>query len=125
MQQDLNGAFDKIASLLRTFLKFLPQATDNLKFAKQEVGEAAKVMDNVFGIFEHKGPAIFDKIGSLYKVLWTLYFVALLPMTLGLLYYGFWASGYFGGPLPAEGSIVDDDGPRSFMDRCRMCCSAP
>lgn len=124
LQQGLNGEFDKIATLLRTMVKFLPQATDILKYAKQEVGEAAKVMDTVFQLFEVKGPAIFDNIARLYKVLWTLYFVALLPMTLGLLFYSFWASGYFGGPVAAEASIVDDEGPTTFSDRMRNCCSA-
>jgi len=123
MQNDMHGAFDKIATLLRTFIKFLPQATDNLKFARQEVGEAAKVMDSVFANFEVKGPTIFDNIAKLWKVLWTMYFVFLLPMTLGLLYYGFWASGYFGGPKAAI--VTEDDGsPQTFRMRIFNCCSA-
>jgi hypothetical protein len=122
MQMGLTGGFDKMATLMRTFLKLLPQATDNLKFAKQEVGEAAKVMDTVFEKFEMKGPAIFDNIAKLWTMLWSLYFVFLLPMTLGLLYYGFWASGYFGGPQALSAEPVVE--PQGFTDRLCTCCSA-
>jgi len=124
MQQDLHGAFDKIATLLRTMIKFLPQATDNLKFAKQEVGEAAKVMDSVFINFKDKGPAIFDGVSMLWKTLWTLYFVFLLPLNLGVLFYSFWAGGYFGGPDKESEQEFVDDGPRTLSDRCKTCTAA-
>lgn len=123
MQEGLNGAFDKMSTLLRTMVKFIPQAGDTMKFAKQEVGEAAKVMDSVFNGFEMKGPSIFNNIAALWKTLWSLYFVFLLPMTVGLLFYAFWASGYLGGPQ-APGSTAPDVGPMTLSHRLCNCCSA-
>merc|ERR1719420_2588602 len=80
-------------------------------------------MDSVFANFEVKGPAIFDNIAKLWKAIWTLYFVFLLPMTLGLLYYGFWASGYFGGPK-AVAAADEIPAPPTMSDRLCICCSA-
>lgn len=126
LQLDMSGAMASIAGVLSTMVKLLPQATDNLKFAKKEIGECAKIMDSVFEGFETKGPEIFDNIAGLWKMLWTLYWVVLLPMTLGLLYYGFWASGYFGGPQWADVAEGDQEAPppSTFRDRIGNCCTA-
>merc|ERR1719450_406611 len=44
-------------------------------------------------------------------------------MTLSVLYYGFWASGWFGGP---KASTVSEDyvPPQTCMERLAVCCTA-
>jgi hypothetical protein len=120
---DVTGAFDQIASLLRSFVKLLPQSADVMSFAKEEVGQVAEVMDSIFDSFAMKGPAIFDSIGDMWTAIWVLYFMFLLPMSLGLLYYGFWASGYFGGPRALQGEPDVIENPTT-LERLSNCCSA-
>jgi hypothetical protein len=123
IQLELDGSLSKIASMFQELMKFLPQATDNLKFARQEVGEVAKVMDSVFTNFEVKGPKIFDEASEAWALVWTLYFIFLLPMTLGFLFYGFWAHGYFGGPALSTDEYPVKE-PETTCDRLKNCCSA-
>jgi hypothetical protein len=126
LQMDMNGVFQQIVTLLRKFTKLLPQSTDTLKFVKQETGEVSKIMDSIFKEFENKGPEIFGNVASLWKLIWTLYFLVLLPMSCGILYYGFWASGWFGGPKPIE-NAEEEGRPQAlqtFSDRVMNCCTA-
>lgn len=118
----IDGSFSQIASTFRELMNFLPQATDNLKFARQEVGEVAKIMDSVFTNFETKGPAIFEKASESWTLIWTLYFIFLLPMTLGMLPYAFWASGWLGGPGSKDDlHETTDDAKKSCWSACTYC----
>jgi|Transcript_85929 hypothetical protein len=119
---EIHGSFSQIASTFRELMNFLPQATDNLKFARQEVGEVAKIMDSVFTNFETKGPAIFEKASESWTLIWTLYFIFLLPMTLGMLPYAFWASGWLGGPGSKDDlHETTDDAKKSCWSACTYC----
>lgn len=110
--------WDTLVTTLRQLNSVLPTAIETLKFARKEVSSVSAQLDNVFDSFQAKGPAIFNEIASLNSMCWTAYYCLLAPLTLGVLYYGFWASGFFGGPK------VDDDEyeePQGFLDRVRNC----
>jgi len=118
---DLTDAWGSMLDILRTLVGVLPSSTDTLKFARQEVSKAGKNLNQVFGLFEKKGPQIFDVVAKFWSLIWVLYFIVLLPLTLFNLYYCLWSSGFFGGPRPiAEGD--DAAPPRSWLDRLRICC---
>merc|ERR1719478_947175 len=78
-------------------------------------------MDSIFSMFSIKGPQIFSEIAEYYKMAWTVYFILLLPLTLGILWYGLWASGFMGGPAPED--IGEYKAPETCMERLKACCS--
>jgi len=78
-------------------------------------------MLSVFPVVKAKAPPHFEKFKSLYATLWVVYYVTFVLLTMVLLFYGFWSSGYFGGPEAA----TDEEPPRgSFKDRCLTCFHA-
>jgi len=121
----LSGMWDKIVTVLHSLNNMLPQAATVLKEARVTVSGAAEQMDSVFSTFETKGPTIFESISELWSTLWILYFCFFFPLTATLLFYGFWASGWFGGPqkpeaMPAELVTAAEGG--SFQAKLRVCC---
>merc|ERR1719223_157559 len=110
--------WDRVTTVLRQLNSVLPTAIETLKFAKKEVASVSAQLDNVFNNFQMTGPKIFNQIASLNSMAWTAYYCLLAPLTLGVLYYGFWASGFFGGPKQHDDSYEE---PQGFMDRVRNC----
>merc|ERR1719223_2536015 len=110
--------WDHVTTLLRQLNSVLPTAIETLKFARDEVSAVSAQLDNVFENFQQQGPRIFNEIASLNSMAWTAYYCLLAPLTLGVLYYGFWASGFFGGPKKVDDSYEE---PQGFMDRVRNC----
>ena len=51
-----------------------------------------------------------------------LYFVFFFLFTAAMLFYAFWANGWFGGPQADEAS--SSEAPSSFSERIRTCCSS-
>jgi hypothetical protein len=81
-------------------------------------------MDSVFELLGIKGPEIFDLISLLWKVLWIAYFCIMAPLTLVILYYAFWAGGFFGGPQPlTQDNNNAYEPPKTCWQRLRVCCS--
>jgi hypothetical protein len=116
---------DNLNQLLITFrslTNLLPTAVSTLKNARTEVAKAAKNLASIFFSLSAKGEPIFKDVSAAWSMLWTLYWALLVPLTLGVLYYGFWASGYFGGPQPIKEEPAIE-GPVTFMDRIRTCCT--
>merc|ERR1719247_3607205 len=108
-------------------MALLPSAATTVGDARDEVESIAQTMNSIFEMFSTMGPEIFDDISLAYSVLWTVYFVLLLPLTLGTLWYGFWASGYCGGPAAAEWpeeSEADAARPKTFCQRLSTCYNA-
>jgi len=124
LQGQMSGVWDTIVTVLQALSNFLPQSTKILKFARKEVSEAAKGMDSVFKTFEVKGPQIFDMVAGMWSMVWVLYFFLVCPIGLGLLFYGFWASGYCGGPRAIRYEDEDIPAPTTFTERCYVCCNA-
>jgi len=84
-----------VTSTLRQFTKILPMAIDVLKDARKEVSSISAQLGNIFENFEKSGPAIFDSIAKVNSNMWTIYYILLAPLTLGILFYGAYASGVF------------------------------
>eukprot|EP00928_Gymnodinium_smaydae_P034783 TRINITY_DN2457_c1_g1_i1.p1 TRINITY_DN2457_c1_g1~~TRINITY_DN2457_c1_g1_i1.p1 ORF type:complete len:1058 (+),score=209.68 TRINITY_DN2457_c1_g1_i1:54-3176(+) len=121
--EDLGGQFEQLSASLQSLTDLIPSASNILKNARAEVSKAAENMDSIFTTFETRGPAIFNNVAFYYRTAWTLYFFFLVPMTLGLLYYAFWASGNFGGPQPLSNESQNTESPASFGDHLRSCFS--
>merc|ERR1719265_2831882 len=98
-----------MATTLQTLSNILPQCIENLVFARTAVINLSSGLDSVFANFAATGPTIMANIARLYRVLWIAYYSLMLPINLMILYYGFWASGFFGGP---QGSASSDAGYR-------------
>eukprot|EP00416_Gambierdiscus_australes_P032199 CAMPEP_0171085868 /NCGR_PEP_ID=MMETSP0766_2-20121228/19193_1 /TAXON_ID=439317 /ORGANISM="Gambierdiscus australes, Strain CAWD 149" /LENGTH=868 /DNA_ID=CAMNT_0011543463 /DNA_START=41 /DNA_END=2647 /DNA_ORIENTATION=- len=118
---DLSGAFTFLTTTLRELKSALPTVIDNLKFAKKEVSEVNAAMNSIMTVLQAKAPPLFDKIAGLYKALWVTYFTFFGLLTVGMLFYGFWASGWCGGPQPSPDEVMPPP-PHSFGDRLRICC---
>jgi len=117
----LGDTWGQMVTMLRSLCNILPQATDTLKFARTEVSKVASKLDSIFETFGDKGPAIFDSVAHYYSLLWILYFVLLGLLTLGVLFYGLWASGFFGGPTA---SVEDPNtpAPTTWTEKLSACC---
>lgn len=126
----VSGLMEDAVTLLHSLTHVLPQATKALIFAKKEVSMLSKTLNNIFKGFEKTGPDIFDGVDSMYGSVWMLYYFLMLTLPLTLLFYSFWAGGFFGGP----GSKIPQDGPAPdrksaiqkfcgcFEDCCRVLC---
>mmetsp|Transcript_93955 Transcript_93955/g.147783 ORF Transcript_93955/g.147783 Transcript_93955/m.147783 type:complete len:522 (+) Transcript_93955:3-1568(+) len=99
----LSGVWIEVVEKLRSFSNILPQASKALKLARQEVSKVASHLESIFEPFQITGPKIFWEVGQTYRWIWTIYFVLYLPLTAILVFYGFWAGGFLGGP----GSTLD------------------
>jgi hypothetical protein len=119
--------FEEISTLLADLMNLLPAAVSTIEDARSEVCTVAQDMTSIFDVFAIKGPEIFDEVASLYSILWIVYFILLLPLTVGTLAYGFWASGYMGGPAAAdwpEESEEEAARPKTFGDKMSTCWNA-
>jgi hypothetical protein len=119
-----SGAWGTMVNQLQQLANILPIAIDTLQGASGQVSRVSANLDSIFEGFANKGPEIFDSVAGYWNLIWGLYFGFFAALTLGILYYGFWASGYFGGPQPL---VAQDYGqPEGVMSRitvfCRQCC---
>lgn len=127
----ISGVWDQVSTFLREVETVMPQAIDTLKFARKEVSSVAETLNSLFGSLKDKGPPIFQDAAKLYRLAWTLYFFFVVPLTLGILFYGFWASGYFGGPRPFKETTTEHyEEPQGVCARlcavctcCTSCCT--
>jgi len=116
------GAWLEMVNMLEQVQAILPPCIDNLKVARKEVSVVSKTLDSIFTTFKKQGLPVFKEIAAYYSYIWIAYFILLSFFTLGIMYYGFWASGYFGGPK----AYVDEDyvPPETCADRCKCLCNA-
>ncbi|CAK9117509.1 unnamed protein product [Durusdinium trenchii] len=119
----LNGAMTFVTSNLKDLQGILPQVVKNLKTAKKEVGIVSGVIDSMSQILGLKTPPLLQQIAGMYKTVWILYFVFFFLFTGFMLFYAFWANGWFGGPQ-VELSTESPEPPQTFMERLRTCCSS-
>mmetsp|Transcript_104393 Transcript_104393/g.162791 ORF Transcript_104393/g.162791 Transcript_104393/m.162791 type:complete len:1112 (+) Transcript_104393:80-3415(+) len=124
-----SSSFSQIVSTLKSLKNVMPLATKTLIFARGEVSKLAKNLDSIFETFADKGPPIFDQVSSLYSMAFTVYFFVMLPFPLILMYYAFWAGGWFGGPGGKWPDLKDNDYPQDgcpegMWAKCMCCCSA-
>lgn len=115
--------FMKVKKTLDQLQAILPEVIDDMKFAKKEVSAVSKQLHSIFNTFEMKGPPIFGEVADLYGTLWKAYYALFATITVGMLFYGFWATGWCGGPKAAD-AAEEVPSPVCFVDKCRLCCSA-
>jgi len=119
---DLSSAWTDVYNLMTSFYNLIPQAVSTLKDAREEISELASNLESIFESFEVKGPQIFDEVAKYWKLIWLIYFLFLLPFCAFTLYYGFWASGWFGGPQPIKEDdvTVTPEPPTDFSGRMKV-----
>jgi len=119
----MSGIWGELNMVLTSLQLMLPSVVDNLKFARKEVSAVSKQLDTIFGAFQQKGPPIFNEVAALYSTMWTAYYILFALLTVSVLFYGLWASGWFGGPSAA---LADEEyvPPDTLMDRCLACWSS-
>lgn len=113
----MSGVWDQVQTMLLELSTMLPTAVTVLRDARTDVTEVSATLNSLFSVLMTKGPQIFSEISSLYKMIWILYFVVLLPISLGILGYSFYASGFCGAIQSADGF----EPPKTFMERCAAC----
>jgi len=112
----MSGAWQTMVNQLEQIQNILPIAIDTLQGASGQVSAVAANLDSIFEGFAVKGPEIFDSVAGYWNLIWGLYFGFFAALTLGILYYGFWASGYFGGPQPFA-NPADVEPPADMIGR--------
>lgn len=121
----MSGVWTTLVNTLKSLMNALPTAVTALKNARKEVSNLQSSLDSIFSTFESKGPQIFDTIAWYYRAIWVGYFVLLFPLNIGILYYGFWSSGYFGGPMPFPKEQEDEAvATRTWRERCYLCAGS-
>jgi hypothetical protein len=120
---ELHGVFGEINDLLGEMKGVFPPVIGDIKFATKEIGKVANYLESIFSIFKVKGNPIFTAVATIYRVVWYAYFGLFGSMTFVILFYAFWAYGFFGGPDTQE---VEDAEPKqlSFGERCCQCWNA-
>jgi hypothetical protein len=118
---EISDAWETAAETLATLIDVVPTGTDTMTLARDAVGAAAECLASIFSTFADDGEEVFDEIAFYWTLIWALYFGFMAPMTCVILFYGFWAGGYFGGPQPSvEEEYVP---PRTVRDRVGVCAS--
>jgi flagellar biosynthesis chaperone FliJ len=118
----VSSVWSDVNTVLAQLYDILPSGVSALSDAKADVQQVYKTLESMFSMLSVKGPNIMGEAADIYKLIWILYFVVMLPFSLGMLYYGFWASGWFGGPQAmgkeefTSGTFADQ------MAACWQCC---
>merc|ERR1719446_72141 len=120
----IQGTFSQISFLLNSFNDMLPTVVEDLRFARRDVSAVSQNLNSIFATFQDNGPPIFYTVSNLYSMAWTAYYWLFASLTTMVLFYGFWASGWFGdisGKIP-EGEEYEP--PVGIKARCCACFSA-
>jgi len=123
----MSGIWEQVSNMLRELEQVLPTAIDILKFARKEVSGVAATLESIFSTLEEKGVPIFAEVAFYWQFLWVFYYFFVMPLTIGILFYGFWAGGFFGGPSPFEETGAKDEeyvAPQTCWEYCCCCCNA-
>jgi len=118
----VSNVFGTLTEIMTSLQTILPSVVNNLKFARNQVSATSNTINTTFVTFRDQGPPIFYKISALYRTIWTAYFVLFATMTVSVLFYGFWASGWFGGPQATHVEAYEP--PQTFRERCGVCCAS-
>jgi len=127
VEGDMLMVFEEMSTLMHDLMALLPSAVSTVNGARMEVARVAQMMTSIFATFGVLGPEIFNDVSFAYSALWTTYFILLLPLTIGTLFYGMWASGWMGGPQAADWPEETEEEaarPKSFGDCMSTCYSA-
>lgn len=116
----------EVQDLLNVMLQILPNVVSDLKFARVEISSASGFLQTIFGMLVEKGPPIFTEIVDLLTMVWSVYFGLFAVLQLVMLWYAFWAGGFFGGPSPGDKEDKEEgyDEPQTCAEKCSACCAA-
>mmetsp|Transcript_35257 Transcript_35257/g.75093 ORF Transcript_35257/g.75093 Transcript_35257/m.75093 type:complete len:889 (-) Transcript_35257:46-2712(-) len=123
MALDLSGAFDFLTTSLKDLKGVMPTVLTNLDYAKREVNAVSSVMNSMMMVLGLKAPPFMYQLSEIYRGFWIAYFVVFGLLTLGVLGYGFWACGYFGGPSVHGHGEEPATGIRARLSTCFMSCT--
>jgi hypothetical protein len=120
-ETQVSGITEDAVQLLHSLTSVLPQASKALIFAKKEVSMLSKTLDNIFKTFKKEGPDVLDEVMDAYGEIWTMYYFVMLFLPLALLFYAFWAGGFFGGPGAKVRDQDEPPKPKSALESCTSC----
>ncbi|CAE7417632.1 unnamed protein product [Symbiodinium natans] len=119
----LSGGTTFLTDTMKDLQSALPQVIKALSTAKKEVSTISGVINSISQMLGLKAPPLMEKIAKLYKIVWITYFVFFFLFSFTMLFYGFWANGWFGGPK-ADIPESEYEPPRTFFERIRTCCGS-
>jgi len=118
----LSGVWTEVQTLMSEVMNLMPSAVKTIQTAKMDVQMVYSTLESMFTTLGSKGPGIFGDAAYMYKVIWILYWFALTPFTIGILFYGFWANGWCGGPQASD--TTEYAAPETFGERMACCWRA-
>jgi hypothetical protein len=122
---EISHVWAEVQTLMGEVLNLMPSAVNTIATAKSDVQMVYATLESMFTVLQSKGPSIFAEAAVLYKVIWVLYWFLITPFTIGILFYGFWANGWMGGPKAYD--TTEYAAPQTFgeyMACCyRGCCA--
>jgi hypothetical protein len=126
LETSASNAISTIVSQIQSLRNMLPLASKTIIFARTEVSKLAKNLDSIFETFADKGPPIFKQVAGMWNMAFQLYFFVMLLFPLIMLYYAFWAGGWFGGPgtlpEPLEAEVAKQE-KGCCATVCDACCN--
>lgn len=111
-------AWQALTMLLQTFQSLIPTLINLLQQAQKAISQLSGFLTMLFQTLETNGTPTFSHFGSLYTTVWVCYYVVMVLLTLLLLFYGFWASGWFGGPHAASVEVEKSEESGSLWEKC-------
>eukprot|EP00931_Biecheleriopsis_adriatica_P095882 TRINITY_DN6952_c0_g1_i2.p1 TRINITY_DN6952_c0_g1~~TRINITY_DN6952_c0_g1_i2.p1 ORF type:complete len:918 (+),score=208.68 TRINITY_DN6952_c0_g1_i2:102-2756(+) len=124
MPLELQGGLTFLTSTLNGLKMCLPTVITNLGTAKEEVQSISALINSIMSILGLKAPPLFAQISSLYSTVWVLYFCFFFLFSATMLFYAFWANGFFGGSAPSADAEGSYEAPQTFVERMRTCCNS-
>jgi len=122
---EISHTWAEVQTIMAEVMNLMPSAVNTISTAKMDVQMVYSTLESIFSVLGMKGPGIFADAAFLYKVVWILYWFLITPFTVGILFYGFWANGWMGGPQAYDSTEYPP--PRTcgeYMSCCWRCCCA-
>jgi hypothetical protein len=122
---EISHVWAEVQTLMGEVMNLMPSAVNAISTAKSDVQMVYATLEGIFSVLSVKGPGIFEDAAILYKLIWVFYWFLITPFTIGILFYGFWANGWMGGPKAYD--TTEYAAPQTFgeyMSCCyRGCCA--
>jgi len=125
MPSSTNGTWLTLVSYLGEIQRTLPTVIDSLSYARREVSSFASELRTIFRMLKQKGSPIFNRVSRLHRGLWVTYYILFVLLTLCIVFYAFWSSGWFGGPVvrTTGNSQLRPVTMKEHCQACWICCS--
>lgn len=119
----LTLAWADAVALADNLQALLPTVDNLLTQARPLISSLGEGLIRILSTLETKTSSTFHMTSDLYQTVWILYFCIFAVLTINLLFYAMWTSGYFWGPQSDD--LNDDryEAPVGIFARCRTCLS--